>query len=144
MFKRHGRWRSENAKDGGYIKDFSRPTAGITETWSMTIDTLAHFPCISVAQYPIISLRTILCHNSVSHELVCMLWDWLDERYFLSFERSKLDGKYSLIVSVCMHACLVAEECCFGYCILFGDWMSMFMHAWVVWTSFAGYLEWMS
>ena len=28
------------------------------------------------------------------------------KKIFLSFERSKLDGKYSLIVSVCMHALL--------------------------------------
>ena len=53
----------------------------------------------------------------------------LDEIYFLSFERSKLDGKYSLIVSVCMHALIVAEECCLDVVHYYGDWMSVYIYA---------------
>ena len=38
----------------------------------------------------------------------------LDEIYFLSFERSELEGKYSLIVSVyaCMHCVWEIIVCC--------------------------------
>ena len=63
--------------------------------------------------------------------------------YFLSFERSKLHGKYSLIVSVCMHALLQRNVVLDIVYYLETGCLSMFMHAWVVWTSFAGYLEWM-
>ena len=46
-----------------------------------------------------------------------------------------------IIVSVCMHA-LLQRNIALDFIMETGC-LSMFMHAWVVWTSFAGYLEWM-
>ena len=48
--------------------------------------------------------------------------------YFLSFERSKLDGKYSLTVSVCMHA-LLQTNVVLDIVYYFGDWMSVYIYA---------------
>ena len=48
--------------------------------------------------------------------------------YFLSFERSKLDRKYSLIVSVCMHA-LLQRNVVLDIVYYFGDWMSVYVYA---------------
>ena len=54
--------------------------------------------------------------------------------YFLSFEHSELEGKYSLIVSVYMHACIVSGRQLF---VVTAETLGclFLLHAWTVWLS---------
>ena len=59
--------------------------------------------------------------------------DTIRDIYFLLFERSELEEKYSLIVSV--WACMCGVCVCVCVCCK--------LYRWVVWSSSAGYSKWM-
>ena len=49
------------------------------------------------------------CHEIIIMRISALIY------IFCRFERSKLDEKYSLIVSVCMHALIVGVACSAGH-----------------------------
>ena len=66
----------------------------------ITLTLLFHFLCFSVTRYPIYHLSYTLVNDVVWRGGMHTLWDMKGEKYFLLFEHSELDGKYSLFGSV--------------------------------------------
>ena len=93
IFKRHRRWKSENAKDG-YVKDSLESRLMVSR--NLQLATLSLWPNVASSQ-PLWRHNTnggkgVLCMHVLRVCLVCekgMVW----EMYFLAFERSELDKK---------------------------------------------------